>query len=71
MGAAAVGTARLVCAVLRAECPDVDIIRRRVQGGRRQPLPACRPDDDPDAHKRDVPPGFRTTSITSALILRH
>jgi len=51
-GAAAVGTARLVRAALRVECPDADVVRRAQAVVDSRSL-LCRPNDDPDAHKRE------------------
>ena len=51
-GAAAVGTARLVRAALRTESSDVNVIRRAQAVVDSRSL-LCRPDDDPDEHKRE------------------
>jgi malic enzyme len=51
-GAAAVGTARLVRAALQLECPDADAVRRAQAIVDSRSL-LCRPDDDPDPHKRE------------------
>jgi malic enzyme len=51
-GAAAIGTARLVRAAMRAECPDAELVRRAQAVVDSRSL-LCRPHDDPDPHKRE------------------